>query len=86
MYGKSRPLCTTGLSIPLLTPLELRKVQLGRGGITLFHLGSVHHPHGGPIRPDAQWVGVSGSAERVEFLEANVVLCELGLFRAVAAL
>ena len=30
IYGKSRPLCTTGLSIPLLTPLELRKVQ-GRG-------------------------------------------------------
>ena len=29
IYGKSRPLCTTGLSIPLLTPLELRKVQLG---------------------------------------------------------
>ena len=28
MYGKSRPLCTTGLSIPSLTPLELRKVQL----------------------------------------------------------
>ena len=27
IYGKSRPLCTTGLSIPLLTPLELRKVQ-----------------------------------------------------------
>ena len=28
IYGKSRPLCTTDLSIPLLTPLELRKVQL----------------------------------------------------------
>ena len=28
MYGKSRSLCTTDLSIPLLTPLELRKVQL----------------------------------------------------------
>ena len=28
IYGKSRPLCTTGLSIPWLTPLELRKVQL----------------------------------------------------------
>ena len=27
IYGKSRPLCTTDLSIPLLTPLELRKVQ-----------------------------------------------------------
>ena len=30
IYGKYRPLCTTGLSIPLLTPLELRKVQPGR--------------------------------------------------------
>ena len=30
IYGKSRPLCTTGLSIPLLTPLELRKVQINR--------------------------------------------------------
>ena len=29
IYGKPRPLCTTGLSIPLLTPLELRKVQTG---------------------------------------------------------
>ena len=28
IYGKSRPLCTTDLSIPLLTPLEMRKVQL----------------------------------------------------------
>ena len=27
---KSRPLCTTDLSIPLLTPLELRKVQPSR--------------------------------------------------------
>ena len=30
IYGKYRPLCTTDLSIPLLTPLELRKVQPGR--------------------------------------------------------
>ena len=30
IYRKSRPLCTTGLSIPLLTPLELRKVQINR--------------------------------------------------------
>ena len=27
IYGKSRPLCTLDLLIPLLTPLELRKVQ-----------------------------------------------------------
>ena len=33
IYGKSRPLCTTGLPVPLLTLLELRKVQVraGRG-------------------------------------------------------